>query len=182
MAIDANKMVNALNKARMLCQPEGQQMINEASKNVDVRYDDIDYDSYLTSVPAEYMQPQSSPAGQTGSKLPKAIMESMMNNPIDTSSLDPNGMNVLMREVEKQMPAKQPQVIKEEKIIPTSSTGVDYALIKQIVEECIDRKLKTLTENNLKGIKLKEGKIALVDNSGNVFQATLEYKGKSKKQ
>jgi hypothetical protein len=108
-------------------------------------------------------------------------MESMMSNPIDTSSLDPNGMNVIMREVEKQIPTKQSQVIKEEKIISASSVGVDYALIKQIVEECIDRKFKTLTENNLKGIRLKEGKIALVDNSGNVFQATLEYKGKSKK-
>lgn len=181
MAIDPNKMVTALNKARLLCQPEGQEMINEVSKNVDIRYDDTDYDSYLTSIPSEYMQPQVSSEGQAGSKLPKAIMESMMSNPIDTSSLDPNGMNAVMREVEKQMPVKKPQVIKEEKIIP-ATTGVDYALIKQIVEECIDRKLKTLTENNLKGIKLKEGKIALVDNSGNVFQATLEYKGKSKKQ
>jgi hypothetical protein len=181
MAIDANTMVNALNKARKLCQPEGQQMINEASKNMDIRYDDVDYESYLTSVPSEYMQPQASSAGQSGSKLPKAIMESMMSNPIDTSSLDPNGMNVIMREVEKQIPTKQSQVIKEEKIISASSVGVDYALIKQIVEECIDRKFKTLTENNLKGIRLKEGKIALVDNSGNVFQATLEYKGKSKK-
>ena len=32
-----------------------------------------------------------------------------------------------------------------------------------------------------KGIKLKEGKIALVDNGGNVFHANLEYKGKQKK-
>ena len=54
-------------------------------------------------------------------------------------------------------------------------------MIKTIVEECIDRKLKELNENTLKGIKLKEGKIALVDNGGNVFHATLEYKGKQKK-
>ena len=73
----------------------------------------------------------------------------------------------------------------------TGGGGVDYALIKTIVNECIEQKLtEVLTElahkgvlnegATLQGIGLSAGKIKLVDNKGNVFQAKLEYKGNTK--
>ena len=55
---------------------------------------------------------------------------------------------------------------------------IDYDKLKKIINECIDEKLSDATA--LKGISLKNKTIKLVDNSGNVFEAKLEYKGKIK--
>ena len=122
--------------------------------------------------------------GTSQSKLPKAIMESMMTTQIDTSCLAPsNDLNNLMKKVQQNMPQQpqQTQMVTEERIMPSNASGIDYNYIRTIIEECIDRKFKELNENTLKGVKLKEGKIMLVDNSGNIFHANLEYKGKQKK-
>lgn len=72
-------------------------------------------------------------------------------------------------------PTPQPQ-------IPTGTVGVDYTIIKAIVEECIKRnieeiKASILQESSLKRVRLGEGnKIQLVDNKGNLYESTLEYK------
>lgn len=72
-------------------------------------------------------------------------------------------------------PTPQPQ-------IPTGTAGVDYIIIKAIVEECIKRnieeiKASILQESSLKRVRLGEGnKIQLVDNKGNLYESTLEYK------
>ena len=65
--------------------------------------------------------------------------------------------------------------------------GIDYSLIKTIVNECIETKLNEvlskglLTEGaTLSGIGLKNGKIKIVDNKGNVYSAKLEYQGNTK--
>ena len=65
--------------------------------------------------------------------------------------------------------------------------GVDYALIKTIISECLDEKLAEMSQKGmlnegatLKGIGLSGGKIKLVDNKGNVFSAKLEYQGNTK--
>ena len=66
--------------------------------------------------------------------------------------------------------------------IPTGTVGVDYTIIKAIVEECIKRnieeiKASILQESSLKRVRLGEGnKIQLVDNKGNLYESTLEYK------
>ena len=71
--------------------------------------------------------------------------------------------------------------------VQTGGGGIDYALIKMIVNECLETKLTEMAEKGLlnesttlKGIGLSEGKIKLIDNKGNVFQAKLEYKGNTK--
>lgn len=182
MAINAEQMANALNKARFLMSEEGNSLIKDKVQNADLsKYEGYDYQSLVTSQPT-YIQENNISMGNGASKLPKAIVESMMNNQIDTSVLDPNGMGNVMKIIEQQAPLpKKQEYIKEDKVLPVSNGVIDYSLIKNIIEECIDRKLKELNENTLKGIKLKEGKIALVDNGGNVFHANLEYKGKQKK-
>jgi hypothetical protein len=188
MAISAEQLAKSLNAAQHLMSSEGQQKINEARNNFAATgYDTTQYEyDYNSIVGGQYVQentqrPVSGNMNPSNSKLPQAIVESMMNHQIDTSCLDPNGMTNVMKLVEQNTPQIKKQVIKEDKVLPTSTTGIDYGLIKTIVEECIDRKLRELNENTLKGIKLKEGKIMLVDNGGNVFNATLEYKGKQKK-
>lgn len=189
MAINAEQLAKSLNNARNLMSQEGESRINEARRNfAESGYDttpyEYDYNAIVNNQPIqETVQRPMSSMNVQNSKLPQAIVESMLNNQIDTSCLDPNGMSNVMKLMEQNHPTPKPQkqVIKEDKVLPSSSAGIDYSLIKTIVEECIDRKLKELNENTLKGIKLKEGKIALVDNGGNVFHATLEYKGKQKK-
>ena len=65
--------------------------------------------------------------------------------------------------------------------------GIDYALIKTIVNECIEAKFNEMAQRGvlnegttIKGIGLSNGKIKLVDNKGNVFSAKLEYQGNTK--
>lgn len=186
MAITAEQLAKSLNAAQYLISGEGQKKINEAQQKLaETGYDTTPYEyDYSSLVGNQYIQENTQHINKetVKSKLPQAIVESMMQHQIDTSCLDPNGMNNVMKLVEQNKPQQPPkQVIKEDKVLMAPTTGIDYGLIKTIVEECIDKKLKALNENTLKGIKLKEGKIMLVDNSGNVFNATLEYKGKQKK-
>ena len=64
------------------------------------------------------------------------------------------------------------------------ASGIDYSVIKAIVNECLNEYFKRpLNESvgTLSGIGLKEGKIKLVDNKGNIFSANLEYQGTTKK-
>lgn len=129
---------------------------------------------------------QHKPRSINESALPDIIKKSFMEQEINTDCLNPDyqreknfyeGMEAMIAENEK----KQKQVIAEEYIKP-STNGIDYNLIRQIVEECIDKKLNSLNENTIKGIKLKDGKIALTDHQGNVYQAALEYKGNLNEQ
>lgn len=183
MAVNAEIMANALTKARALMTPEGQSKIQaNHGKAIAEQYAYGDYNLDMVTQPTYIAEQPSMNMGQ--SKLPKAIMESMMSTQIDTSCLAPSdNLDSLMKKVQQNLP-KQPQpqqVITEERIVPSNTSGIDYNYIKHIIEECIDRKLKELNESTLKGVKLKEGKIMLVDNCGNVFHANLEYKGKQKK-
>lgn len=182
MAVDANIMANALTRARALMTTEGQSKIqSHHGKAMSESYGYGDYNmDILTQAQPQPQYQLNENNGGIQSKLPKAIMESMMTTQIDTSCLAPSDdLNNLIKKVQQNIP--QQQVINEEKIVPHSSSGIDYNYIRTIIEECIDRKFKELNENTLKGVKLKEGKIMLVDNSGNVFHADLEYKGKQKK-
>ena len=184
MAISTEQMANALTRARYLMTPEAEKKMNESkgtSYVTDGGYGDYDIE-YLTQLPQGMVMETQKVTPQT-SKLPTAILESMMSTQIDVSSLNPDGMEGLMKKMNESgmLSNPAPAPIREEKVIPHSTNGVDYNMIRQIVEECIDKKLRELNENTLKGIRLKEGKIALVDHAGNIFNATLEYKGKSKK-
>lgn len=182
MGVDANIMANALTKARALMTPEGQSKIqSNHGKALVENYNYGDYNLDMVTQPTYITETPNT--GPSQSKLPKAIMESMMTTQIDTSCLAPSdNLESLMNKVQQnisQQPAQQ--VMTEERIVPSNTSGIDYNYIKHIIEECIDRKFREINESTLKGVKLKEGKIMLVDNGGNVFHANLEYKGKQKK-
>lgn len=53
--------------------------------------------------------------------------------------------------------------------------SVDYSIIKAIINECLNERLQD--SGTLTSIGLKAGKITLVDNKGNVYQAKLEKIG-----
>lgn len=150
----------------------------------------------------DYSSNDFNPERVKSSKMLSAIKEEMIKNPIDTAALNAqllesagNGnavtnnarLNKMLsgaKMVEQRLgetPTKAP--IREQ----TGGSGIDYALIKTIVNECIEAKFNEMAQRGLlnegttiKGIGLSNGKIKLVDNKGNVFSAKLEYQGNTK--
>ena len=151
----------------------------------------------------DYSSNDFNPERVRKSKMSSAILEDMVKHPIDTAALNTqllesagNGnavtnnarLNKMLsgaKMVEQRLgetPTKAP--IREQ----TGGGGpIDYALIKTIVNECIEAKFNEMAQRGLlnegttiKGIGLSNGKIKLVDNKGNVFSAKLEYQGNTK--
>jgi hypothetical protein len=104
-----------------------------------------------------------------------SIMTESSGSVLDGIRLNPSPRKQEPIVEQRYTPTPQPQ-------IPTGTAGVDYTIIKAIVEECIKRnieeiKTSILQESSLKRVRLGEGnKIQLVDNKGNLYESTLEYK------
>ena len=122
------------------------------------------------------------------SRVPDFIKQSMVSESIDTTALSDNPLDRMNLD---RLRVKPQQQVTEQMVsspvgaqVHSQAVGIDYTIIKAIINECIDSKLKeyglnkqTLNENTLKTIHLKGGVIKLVDNSGNVYSAQLEKKG-----
>ena len=153
----------------------------------------------------DYSSNDFNPERVKNSKMLSAIKEEMVKNPIDTTALNaqmlesaaggnPANNDRLMKMLSaakrvdaraseldgKGMPKKQ---MNEQSV----GGGIDYALIKTIVNECIEAKFNEMAQRGvlnegttIKGIGLSNGKIKLVDNKGNIFSAKLEYQGNTK--
>lgn len=107
---------------------------------------------------------------QTTNKLPNIIRESFEKvPPINSTQMS---MNSLM--------GGQPQQNY------TPSVGIDYTIIKALIDESISRHLSEIKQNllnesvnSLSGIKIGDGnKIVLVDKAQNVYDATLKKRVK----
>ena len=152
-----------------------------------------------------YSSNNFNPERVKSTKMSSTILHEMTENPIDTTALNAmmlesagNGNSMVnndklnkmlagAKRVEEAMgtTVRSPQISRN----TNAGVGIDYALIKTIVNECLEQKLGELAEKGLlnesttlKGIGLSEGKIKLIDNKGNVFQAKLEYKGNAKEK
>lgn len=117
------------------------------------------------------------------SKLPPAILATLKRNQGLTEQAaiaqgQTSGIEQLAAKVRKSQP------VVEQKATPTMimPSGVDYTALKAIIKECLDDKFKEMEQKNLnefaiRTIALKEGKIRLVDNKGNIYSAVLERTG-----
>jgi hypothetical protein len=110
------------------------------------------------------------PRDLSHSKLPKAILDSMLSTPLNEVPIDPrmdelmarlqnvtgidkiSQINERVEDLDKQ---KQIEKITESGITPinTSASNVDYSLIKTIVEDAVDKKIESLLR-----VVLEEGK------------------------
>lgn len=149
-----------------------------------------------------------------GKKMPNAIRESIVNNPLMMPSEDDDmskftdrleqtlggiqrSMGILKEsermDREKNVQQRINESVSDTRVSPasTSNGGVDYELIKLIVERVIDDKLKNsgmLTEgasreNSSELSVMSIGKKFLfLDNDDNIYECTLTYKGKNKKR
>lgn len=152
----------------------------------------------------DYSSNDFNPNRIKSTRMNTAILEDMVKHPIDTRALNPqtiesagNGNAAANNDRLSRMVAGAKLV--EEKLgdtprnsMPTRQTqqqqtggGIDYALIKTIVNEAIENKLNEIMEcGELRIIRFNKGKLKLIDNSGNIFSAPLKLEGniKDKKQ
>jgi hypothetical protein len=140
----------------------------------------------------------------TESRLPKAIMESIRNNPLDDvqneystsgSILDNLDYTPAPKRVEPvqetylretytpvQQPVyQQPMYQQPQQYIP-QPVGIDYNYIRAIVNECVQANIQQIKAELLKEATLKtiriggENKIQLIDNKNNLYESRLEFK------
>lgn len=129
----------------------------------------------------QYAQPQYSQQGTNHTKMPSFIRESMESHPIDTSVFDPNPLNRI-KVPEQQQPIQEQVVTRTQNNTYVPQGSVDYSVMRAIINECLETKLKEhsmLNESSspIKTILLKEGMIKIVDNKGNIFEAKLKKVG-----
>lgn len=140
--------------------------------------------------PMDYTQMAS---GRINTKLPKNILDSMLNNPINVTPANAGFGSVLegidTEELERQVPAQRQRRQLNEAVPvqqqPMVSAGFDSNylkfLVKEAVKECMeDMKSELLNESTLKGLKIGGGnKIMLIDQKGNLFEAQMTLKKKA---
>lgn len=179
MAISEQMLKEVFNRASHLMSEEGQRKIEQARKK------NSNHDMRMNTPAVNNTIPKNC-------GLPKAILESMGNNPINATtseySCESSVLNVIA-----------PKVITEQTTDPTYTQpmplytpqpqyiNIDYNYIRAIVNECIDTKLKQikeeiLNESSLKTIRVAgENKIQLIDNKNNLYESKLEFKRNLKK-
>lgn len=83
------------------------------------------------------------------------------------------------RQMVQEQYAPQPQPM-----MPQSNGGINYELIKYMIEEAIDKKMKTLNESTgmagMAGMRICDGnKIQFLDKKGNLYEGILTLKKKA---
>lgn len=146
--------------------------------------------SYGDEKPITMIKPTNNPTDLNDkrySKLPQAIRESFTKQPpmtgdnIDNTTLGMVTKNLALENREMNTNGMQ-QVPRQ----THDNGGIDYSLIKSIIDESVRRhigeiKESILRENTIKGVKISKGnKIQLLDMSGNLYEGVLTLKRKAK--
>ena len=192
MAISKEQLASIINgRAKHLCNPEGDKLVEGYTRGngntnnpnpSDYDYDADVYDNMYLSTINEYKNNDItySESSAFNSKLPENIKRSMLEQRIDTSALGQTSVldSIGIKPTPKHTLKRSP--INEEVKTTANTSGVDYTIIKAIVNECLKEHFskQTLNEStSLQTIGIANGTISLVDNKGNVFKAKLEKIG-----
>lgn len=145
-------------------------------------------------------------ANISNSRMPSEILESIVRNPlIDTSTADSaiddfaeriaaSGISKSRDIMEKldMEEGKQKKVneVRQNSTVTTGQSGIDYEMIKMIVEGAVEKKLNemrgTLNEGRDVGTQPKltvmrlSDNLMFMDSDNNVYECKMVYKGKSK--
>lgn len=128
------------------------------------------------------------------SKLPKEIIASFSQEPIDTSSLyeglsSSPELDKLTEKLSKKYPqAKNENFVKSNKSIISetraSNAGIDYSVLRAIINDCIKENINNIKNellveknNKLEFIRIGE-KFNFIDSSGKIYEATLSPTGR----
>lgn len=204
MAVSKQQLAQIIGKARDLCNPEGDRLVesyrgqgNSGNNDPDPsQYDDYSqYDSMYLNEEESY-QPQPQPRKRKpqakdirynqmtaeGSRMDENIKQSMLNHVIDASPLGNQSVLDGMDIPEGQVPQRR-QAVNEQRYTQ-QGVGIDYSIIKAIVNECLNDYFsrQPLNESaSISTIGLKPGVIKVVDSKGNVFSGKLEKIGNANK-
>lgn len=146
------------------------------AQTVEEAYDPLDYT-------------QMAGAG-INTKLPKNILESMINNPINVTPASAGFGSVLegidTNELERQTPAPRQRrmfnesVPQQQPVMQPAGIDSNYLkfLVKEAVKECMDEmKKEILNETTVRGFKVGNGnKLMLIDNKGNLYEGEMKLK------
>lgn len=201
MPISENELKEALSRASSLMTKEGQRKIDNVARMNSGNFDDEG--GFTQPIESHNMRKLTESNNITkvnpNSGLPKAIRESIMNNPINDSVSDMSFSDVPNFDttdfIPKRTPQKQvvqenvvhetytaPQYYSQHQYIPQPQMMIDYNYIRAIVNECVQANLKQIKEEILKESSLKairiggENKIQLIDTKNNLYESKLEYK------
>ena len=129
---------------------------------------------------------QNRPITKAASKLPREILESFKSNKIESDPLMANNSSVLDLALPKE------ELVVEERVPqpterPQVSSGVDYSIIKMIVEESVRKYMSSLgkkiitesknTSNGLNSMINIDGGFKFLTKNGDIYEAKLVKKG-----
>lgn len=194
MATSEHNLNEALKRAALLMSPEGQRKIDLAGKQNNNSYSNEG--DYIQQTPQRIRKNVNEnfnnfSVKNNKCKLPKAIQESIIQNPItntineystESSILDSLMENNYQQSVQESYVYNQPSAPVYSQHVASPTTSIDYNYIKSIVNECIQANLQKikeeiLNESSLKTIRIaNENKIQLIDNKNNLFESKLEFK------
>ena len=172
---------------------------HKARQNAEMCLNEESTPQYQAQAPQQMSYAQEPLNVKTNSKLPKEILESFKTKQIDPSPLGYGVSSSILDEVNYRTQGKlyneetKPQVQQPKKQIiettqSTNNSNVDYSMIKMIVEDCMKKYTSALKKSLINESKandsnatlqaLKIGnKFSFIDNSGNVYEATLKKVG-----
>ena len=208
MPVTEMELNEALGRAAALMSAEGQRQIEFAERQNRNSYDgDGTYNQPSGSRGmGQTAAPARRPMKANESKLPRAIMESIANNPLDdvmneystggsvldTLNYTPKPQRTQIQEQyvpETYTPQAQPSMYQQPmyqapqpQYMPQAAPGIDYNYIRAIVNECVQANMRQikeeiLKESSLRAIRLgSENKIQLIDNKNNLYESRLEFK------
>lgn len=137
--------------------------------------------------------PSFSAKSSAASKLPKEILEAFAKEPLTFDAGNDLGVSVMdSMPIAQEEPQRSRSVVNEEVAMVQAPqrnvpSGVDYEIIKSIVESAVKKYVgayakKMLTESKsndgstLKGIQLKGDKFVFIAENGDVYESKLEFK------
>ena len=146
--------------------------------------------SYGDEKPITMIKPTNNPSDLNDrrySKLPQAIRESFAKQPPMTGdNIDNTPLGMITKNLALENREMDTNGIQQVPTQTRNSDGIDYSLIKSIIDESVRRNISEikesiLSENTIKGVKISKGnKIQLLDMSGNLYEGVLTLKRKAK--
>ena len=195
--VELSKLKDALGKASKLMSMDKNGTISKIAEskrdsiNTSLNDSTVSTESMMTARPQRNM---TEVPRNVNSNIPRAIVESFSKNPIDTSMIGSIGgsSNSVLDTIGIQEQARtvQPQntssTIQEQHTVQTQVQGIDYPMIRTIVEDIVRKYTSSLSKKMLSESKgsvnelttMTLGKsLKFLDRQGNIYEATLKKIG-----
>ena len=195
--VELSKLKDALGKASKLMSMDKNGTISKIAEskrdsiNTSLNDSTVSTESMMTARPQRNM---TEVPRNVNSNIPKAIVESFSKNPIDTSMISSIGgsSNSVLDTIGIQEQARtvQPQntssTIQEQHTVQTQVQGIDYPMIRTIVEDIVRKYTSSLSKKMLSESKGSVNELTtmtlgksfkFLDRQGNIYEATLKKIG-----